>query len=229
MSRPKLSAKPRQAQGRDAKKLRREGILPAVVYGKTRESEAIQLDAHEFELLRRRVGRNALLDLQLDGGRPQPVMLHGIQEHPVTRRTLHVDLLAVNMTEERTVDVPLVMTGSSEAVERLGGVLLHLRDSVQVRALPDDLPPNLELDITPLETFEVVLHASDLVMPAGVTLVTEGHEAIARVQPPRIEEVAEPTAEEAEAEEGAEAPEGEAGEAEASANGGGSEAETEES
>ncbi|HUG48574.1 MAG TPA: 50S ribosomal protein L25 [Candidatus Limnocylindria bacterium] len=209
MSRPKLSAKPRQAQGRDAKKLRREGILPAVVYGKTRESEAIQLDAHEFELLRRRVGRNALLDLQLDGGRPQPVMLHGIQEHPVTRRTLHVDLLAVNMTEERTVDVPLVMTGTSEAVERLGGVLLHLRDSVQVRALPDDLPPNLELDITPLETFEVVLHASDLVMPAGVTLVTDGHEAIARVQPPRIEEAPEPTAEE-EAEEGAEAPEGEA-------------------
>jgi len=226
MSRPKLSAKPRQAHGHDAKKLRREGILPAVVYGNKRTSEAIQLDAREFELLRRNFGRNALVDLQLDGGRPQPVLLHGIQEHPVTRRPLHVDLLAVDMTEERTVDVPVVTVGSSEAVERLGGVLLHLRDAVQVRALPDDLPPNLTIDITPLDTFEVVLHAGDLTLPAGVTLVTDAHDPVARVQPPRVEEVAVPAEVEAEEgevgearEEGAEEPGGEAAESDAGPGG----------
>jgi large subunit ribosomal protein L25 len=206
MSRPKLSAQPRDANGRAASKLRREGVLPAVVYGNKRESQSIQLDAREFEVLRRQVSRNAMLDLQLDGGRPMPVLLHGIQEHPVTRRPLHVDLLAVNMTEERTVDVPIVTVGTSEAVDKLGGVLLHLRDAVQVRALPDDLPANIELDITPLDSFEVVLHASDLSMPSGATLITDAQEPVARVQPPRVEELPVPGVEE-EAEEGAEAPE----------------------
>ena len=221
MSRPKLSARPREAQGKAVRRLRTQGVLPAVVYGLGRESQPIQLDAHEFELLRRHAGRNSLVDLALDGGRPQPVLLQGIQEHPVSRHPLHVDFLVVNMTEERTVDVPLAMVGASEAVDRMGGVLLHLRDTVQVRALPDDLPPTVELDITPLDSFDVVLHASDLTLPSGVTLVTDRAEPLARVQPPRVEE--EPTVvaegEEVEAEAAAEGEEaeteaGETGEAE---------------
>ncbi|HWH23702.1 MAG TPA: 50S ribosomal protein L25 [Candidatus Limnocylindria bacterium] len=202
MSRPTLSAQPRAIAGKAVKRLRSDGLLPAVVYGAARDSQAIQLDAHEFELLRRRAGRNVLVDLALDGGKPQPVLVHDIQEHPVTRRTLHVDFLAVNMTEERTVDVPISTIGHSEAVERLGGVLLHLRDTVQVRALPDDLPSALELDISSLDSFDAVLHASDLRVPAGVQLVTDPGEAVARVQPPRVEE--EPTTV-AEGEEGVEA------------------------
>lgn len=220
MTRPKLSATPRETSGKAVKQLRRSGVLPAVVYGPNLPSRAIQLDAHEFELLRRHAGRNALLDLSLDTDGPQPVLLHAVQEHPLTRKTLHVDFLAVNMREERTVDVPISMVGESEAVEKLGGVLLHLRDMIQVRALPDDLPPSLELDISSLDTFDAVLHASDLVVPAGVTLITDASEPVARVQPPRVEEVAEPTEEEAaaaaaeEAGEGAEAPAAEGGQAE---------------
>ena len=199
MSRPKLSAHPRMLYGKAVRQLRHDGLLPAVVYGNQRESQAISLDAREFEILRRHSGRNVLLDLTLDGGKPQPVMLHAVQEHPVTRQPLHVDLLAVNMSEERMVDVPIVTVGSAEAVDRHGGVLLHLRDSVQVRALPDDLPASLELDITSLDTFEAVVHVSDVVIPAGVTLVTDPSESLARVQPPRVEEVFEaPVAEEAE-------------------------------
>lgn len=214
MSRPSLSAQPREIAGRAVKRLRREGLLPAVVYGQARESQLIQLDAHEFELLRRHAGRNALVDLTLDGGRPQPVLVQGIQEHPVTRHPLHVDFLVVNMREERTVDVPIVMVGESDAVDRQGGVLLHLRDTVQVRALPDALPAGLELDITPLDSFDVVLHASDIRLPSGVTLVTDAAEPVARVQAPRVEE--EPVVAEAEEEvaegvaEAEEAAEGEA-------------------
>jgi large subunit ribosomal protein L25 len=223
MSRPQLSAKPRAAHGRAVRQLRRDGFLPAVIYGNQHESESIQVDAREFDQLRRHVGRNALIDIKLDGGKAQPVLLHAIQEHPVTRRPLHVDLLAVNMTEERTVDVPIVTTGTSEAVERLGGVLLHLRDAVSVRALPDDLPASLQLDITPLDTFDVVLHAADLQIPTGVALVTDEQEPVARVQPPRVEEVFEPAAEEGvEAEAAEEAEEG--AQAEAAAEGGEAEA-----
>lgn len=196
MARPKLSVQPRSVRGRHVAKLRRTGILPGVVYGAGRESEPIEMSAHDFEVLHRQAGRHAVVDLHLDGGTPLPVLLHIIQEHPVTRRPLHVDFLAVNMQEERTVDVPILIVGESEAVEKLGGVLLHLRDAVLVRAKPDDIPSGVELDITPLTDFDSVLHASDLRVPAGATLVTDPSEAVARVQPPRIEEEPEPVAEE---------------------------------
>jgi len=205
MSRPQLSAQPRDVRGKAVANLRRSGVLPAVVYGGGVPSQSISIDAHEFELLRRRAGRHAVIDLSIDGdGKAQPVLLQAIQEHPVSRHTLHVDLLIVNLEEERTVDVPIVFVGQSEAVAKLGGVLLHLRDAVLVRAKPDDLPSGIELDISSLVDFEVTLHASDLIMPAGVTLITDEGEALARVQQPRIEE--EPVAAEAEAapEEGAE-------------------------
>jgi large subunit ribosomal protein L25 len=206
MSRPKLTARPRETRGKAVAQLRRSGVLPAVVYGAGVESQAISLDAHEFELLRRHSGRHAVIDLSVEGdSKAQPVLLQAIQEHPVSRHTLHVDLLVVNLEEERTVDAPIIIVGQSEAIDKLGGVLLHMRDAVLVRAKPDDLPSGIELDITPLIDFEGVLHASDLIMPAGVTMITDPTEPVARVQQPRIEE--EPVvAEEAEAapEEGAE-------------------------
>lgn len=212
MTRPKLSVKPRSVRGKEVARLRRAGTLPAVVYGAGQPSTPIELDAREFDVMHRQAGRHAVVDLHVDGDRPRPVLLHAIQEHPVTRKPLHVDFLAVNMEEERTVDVPVVVVGESEAVDKMGGVLLHLRDAVLVRAKPDDIPSGVELDITPLSDFEQTLHASDLRIPAGVTLVTDPGEALARVQAPRLEEP-EPVAEaapEAEAVEGEQAaPEGE--------------------
>lgn len=203
MTRPKISVRPRSVRGKEVAKLRRQGTLPGVVYGAGQESMPIAMDAREFEVLHRQAGRNAVVDIELDGGKPQPVLLHGIQEHPVTRKPIHIDFLAVNMEEERTIDVPILIIGESEAVERQGGVLLHLRDMVIVRAKPDDIPSGVELDITTLVDFELTLHASDLLMPSGVTLVTDETEAVARVQAPRLEE-AEPVAEEAEGVEGVE-------------------------
>jgi large subunit ribosomal protein L25 len=208
MKRPTLSVQPRSVRGKEVAKLRRVGTLPGVVYGVGQESQAIAMDAREFDLLRRQAGRHAVVDLQLDGGKPLPVLLHAIQEHPVSRKAIHIDFLVVNMEEERTIDVPILIVGESDAVEKLGGVLLHLRDSVLVRAKPDDIPSGVELDITSLTDFELTLHASDLQIPDGVTLVTDESEAVARVQAPRIEEepetVAEGEAVEGEAVEGAE-------------------------
>ena len=197
MSRPSLNVRERSVHGKQVSQLRREGILPGVVYGPGQPSQAIEFDTHDFEALHRVAGRNAVVDLQLDGGKPQPVLLQAIQEHPVTRRPLHVDFLAVNMQEERTVEVAVVAVGHSEAIDRLGGVLLHLRDAVQVRCKPADLPSAIELDISSLVDFDAVVHASDLNMPPGVTLITPLEEALLRVQPPRREEViAAPVAEE---------------------------------
>jgi large subunit ribosomal protein L25 len=194
MTRPSLSVRPREVRGKEVAKLRRQGTLPGVVYGAGQDSMPIAMDAREFDILHRQAGRNAVVDLHLDGAKPQPVLLHAIQEHPLTRKPIHIDFLAVNMEEERTIDVPVLIIGESEAVDKLGGVLLHFRDAVLIRAKPDDIPAGVELDITPLADFESILHASDLHMPSGVTLVTEPTEPLARVQAPRLEEV-EPTAE----------------------------------
>ncbi|MDQ3447759.1 MAG: 50S ribosomal protein L25 [Chloroflexota bacterium] len=209
-TRPRLSADPRKTLGKKVALLRREGVLPAVVYGHGHDSEPIQIDAKGFAELRRHAGRNALVDLKVGGGQARPVLLHAVQEHPVTRRALHADFLIVRMTEEMTVDVPVAMIGESVAIEKMGGTLLHLRDTVQVRALPADLPSSLELDISSLSSFDATLHVSDLQVPEKVVILTDGGEPLARVQAPRVEE--EPVAGEAAAEE--EAAEGEAADTE---------------
>lgn len=210
-TRPRLSADPRETLGKKVARLRREGVLPAVVYGHGHDSEPIQIDAKGFAELRRHAGRNALVDLKVGGGQARPVLLHAVQEHPVTRRALHADFLIVRMTEEMTVDVPVAMIGESVAIEKMGGTLLHLRDTVQVRALPADLPSSLELDISSLSTFDATLHVSDLQVPEKVVILTDGGEPLARVQAPRVEE--EPVAAEAAAEE-AEAAAGDASDTE---------------
>ena len=193
--RPELTAEKRQLTGKAVSRLRRQGVLPAVVYGHGEPSEAIQLDAKAFDNVRRHAGRHAIVDLRLDGGRARPVLVQDIQEHPVRRHPLHVDFYLVRMTEEIAVDVPVVLVGTSDAAERMGGTLLHLLDTVKVRALPDDLPQTVELDVTPLDSFDAVLHVRDLSLPPRVSVVTDGDEPLARVQPPRVEE--EPTTAEA--------------------------------
>ena len=205
-TRPRLAAEPRTVTGKKVAGLRREGKIPAVVYGHGHESQAIQLDAHELDLLRRTAGRNAMLDLALGKGKVTPVMLQHVQEHPVTRRPIHVDLFVINLREEITIDIAVVFTGESEAVRRDGGTLLHQRETVSVRALPDALPPALEVDISSLVDFETTIHVGDIELPEGVTLITDATEPLARVQPPRVTEEPVVAAEAAEAAESAEAP-----------------------
>ena len=188
--RPKLAASERHVFGKHVAGLRRAGSLPAVIYGHDVASQAITIDAHDFELLHRKTGPNALVDVSIDGHRAAPVLIHAIQRHPVHQRVLHVDLLAVRMSEELTVDVPIVFTGISPAVELNGGTLLHMTESVRVRALPDHLPSSLSLAIDSLVDYDTTLHVRDLILPADIVLLTDLDEPVVRVQAPRQEEVA---------------------------------------
>ena len=208
-ARPTLAAAHREVTGKKVAYLRRDGRLPAVVYGRGLESASVSVDTHEFEALRRHAGPNTLVDLSVDGEKPAPVLVHGVQLHRVTQKPLHVDLYVVRMTEELTVDVPLVAEGESEAVETLGGTLLHVTEHVRVRALPDHLPQSIHYSIASLATFDDLIHVSDLVIPSDATLLTDPGETVAKVLPPRVEEVEEAApAAEGEAAEGAEAGEG---------------------
>jgi len=207
-ARATLAAENRDIVGKKVAQLRRAGRLPAVVYGHGVDSTSISVDAHDFEQLRRHSGPNALVDLSVDGKKPSPVLVSAVQVHPVNRRALHVDLFLVRMTEELTVDVPLVATGTSKAIEDDGGTLLHPIEHVRIKALPDHLPQSIEYSIDTLVDFDTVIKVSDLAIPSDVTLLTEPEEIVAKVQAPRVELEPEPVV--AEGEEGAEGAEGEA-------------------
>ena len=211
-ARPTLAAEHRDVTGKKVARLRHAGRLPAVVYGHGVDSENVTVDTHEFEQLRQHVGPNALVDLSVDGKKAHPVLIIGVQIHPVNRRPLHVDLFLVRMTEELTVDVPLVAVGESAAVTQLNGTLLHPTESVRVKALPDHLPQSDRV----LDRVAGRLRRRDPrarpIDPDDVTLLTDGDEIIAKVQAPRIEVEEEPVVEEGE--------EGVEGEAERGAGGG---------
>jgi len=207
-ARPTLAAASRTVTGKKVVGLRRDGKLPAVVFGHGVDSTNVSVDGHEFELLRRTAGPNALIDLSVDGKRAQAVLVHGVQSHPVTRRPLHVDLFAVRLTEELAVDVPLVAHGTSPLVELQGGTLIHALEHVRVRALPDHLPQSIEYSVESLTDFDATIHVADLPIPSDVTLLTDLGEVVAKVLRPRVEEEPEVAPEaEAEAEEGPEAAE----------------------
>jgi large subunit ribosomal protein L25 len=213
-ARATLVAEHRDVTGKKVSHLRHAGRLPAVVFGHGEESTNVSVDTHDFELLRRRIGSNALVDLSIDGKKARPVLVSNVQVHPVNRRPLHVDLFLVRMTEELTVDVPLVATGESTAVTMSGGTLLHPTETVKVKALPDHLPQSIEYSIESLVDFDGSIRVSDLAIPDDVTLLTEGDEVIAKVQAPRVEEAPVVVAEEGEGE----AAEGEGAEGEGAAD-----------
>jgi large subunit ribosomal protein L25 len=201
-----LAAEHRELTGKKVARLRSEGRLPAVVYGRGEASSNISLDTHEFEQLRRHSGPNALVDLSIDGKKAKPVLIQSVQVHPVNRRVVHADLFLVRMTEELTVDVPLVPVGISSAIDTAGGTLLHMTETVKVKALPDHLPQSIEYAIESLVDFDAAIYVRDLDVPGDVTLLTDLDEIVAKVQAPRVEEVIEPVV--VEGEEGAEAAEG---------------------
>ncbi len=207
MTRPTLTAQPRELTGKNVARLRREGILPAVLFGHGEESRAIQVDAKEFESLRKTAGRHALIDLKVEGGRTRQAIVHGVQEHPVRRTPLHVDFHLVKMTEEITMDVPLVAVGTSIAVEKHNGTLLQTLDHLRLRGLPNDVPQTIEFDISVLDSFDAVIRVRDLQLPAKVTLHSDPDDTVAHVQASRAEVEVEREAAAATAETPAGAPE----------------------
>jgi large subunit ribosomal protein L25 len=184
-----LTATKRTELGKGAARVRKAGRVPAVVFGHGIESMPVSLDAHEFDVLRRHLHSNTLIELRVEGAEARKVMVHGIQIDPRYRRLLHVDLFAFKTGEEVTVDIALVTVGYSHAVDKLDGTLLHNVDHVRVRALPESLPESIEVSIEPLVDFEVAIHVRDLTLPEGVTLLSDPDEVVAKVIPPAVAEV----------------------------------------
>ncbi len=208
-----LTLDAREAQGKANKRLRREGLVPGVVYGKGEGSTNVQVDAKTFETLYRSAGRTSVVKFRLPGAnRATSGFIKSVQRHPLTGRALHVDYYLVNLNVEMEVDVPLVFNGIAPAVEATGGTLLHNLSSIHVKALPADIPHEVPVDVSVLQTLDVAIHVRDLNLNRDlVNVLTDGDTLVATVVPPRVEEEPEPVVVEGEELEG-EAAEGEAAE-----------------
>jgi large subunit ribosomal protein L25 len=211
-----LTLDAREAQGKANKRLRRTGIVPGVVYGKGEASTNVQVDAKTFETLYRAAGRTSVVNFRLPGSsRSTSGFIKSVQRHPLSGQPLHVDYLLVNLNVEMEVDVPLVFTGEAPAVEETGGTLLHNLSSVRVKALPNDIPHEIGVDVSVLRSLDVAIHVRDLSLNRDlVQVLTDGETLVSTVVPPRIEEEPEPvlTEEELEAAAAAEGEEGEGAE-----------------
>jgi large subunit ribosomal protein L25 len=196
MARQQISAQPRAAMGKKVKRLRREGLIPGVVYGPAVEGvQPVAVTAKDFERIYLHAGTATLLDLVVDGGAPRPVLIHEVQHDELRRRLTHVDFLAPDMRADITVTVPLQLTGESPAVQE-GGILTELVTELQVRCLPDRIPHALEVDLGLLTEIGAQLTAGQLTMPAGVALISPEDELLVKVDQPAI--IEEPEAEEEE-------------------------------
>lgn len=193
-ARPQLKAEKRTITGRQVKTLRRQGILPANVFGKKIKSLSLQLTLQDFTKVADEVGETGLVDLSVAGeDSPRPVLITNIHLHPVTSHPLHADFHQVDLTQKVTANIPVELTGESPAVKEKSAVLITLLDAIEVEALPADLPDQFAVDISGLKEFNDSVLVSDLkVDTAKVTIKADPAAQIVMVQQPKEEEVAPP-------------------------------------
>lgn len=187
-----------------ARRLRREGKLPAVLYGGEREARAIVVDPKTVvKILRSEQGENTILNLTVGEGQEQTALIHDYQVDPLDHRITHADFLRISMDVEVEVHVPVHLRGEPAGVRKEDGVLDTVLRELTVTCLPGNIPDFFEVDVTELEIGDSV-HVFDLEIPEDVTVHEEPEQTVAVVAPPQELEIEEPEEEEdllAEAEE----------------------------
>ena len=189
MERIELKVEKRTILGKKVKRLRRQGLIPAIIYGHKTEPIPVQIEERELTRVLAQAGPNRLITLRLDG-RPRLALAREIQRDVITDKLLHVDFYTVVMTEKLSAEVPLILVGESPAVERREGVLQHGIDTVEVECLPGDLIHSIEVDLSELKELGQAIYVKDLKVPPSVEILTDGEEMVVKVVP-IVEEVEE--------------------------------------
>ena len=190
-----LEIRPREVLGKATKRLRKAGIIPANIFGHHEESQAVQIDAVAFDQLVRGHHATSLIALRQPGNSAtQTALIRHVQHDPRSGKIIHVDFFRVSLRERVTSKVPLHFVGEAPAVKLEGGVLLRLLDALEVECEAGDLVEFVEVDVTPLTEIDAMIHAGDVKLPAGYTLLTDPKEGVAKVAATRAE-IAEEAAE----------------------------------
>ncbi len=184
-----LRATTREERGSHNKPLRREGQVPAVLYGHNLEPRALAAEAKLLHRVWMRAGRTQLVELRIDGGRPQKVLVREMQIDPRSNRPIHADFFAVNLREKLTAEVPVVLVGESPAVVDLKiGMIQQLVTTLRVECLPADVPAQFSIDVTGLTEVDQGIHVREIAIPDGVALVhVDVDELVVKVAALRVE------------------------------------------
>lgn len=177
----------RQVLGKRVRRLRRDGVLPANIYGRGIPSVAVQMPLRAAREMLTVHGTNTLIRVQVSGeSESRPVTVRAVKRHPASGALEHLDFYQVDLARTMRATVPVTLIGEAPAVSTSGGILLHAVDSVQIEALPSDIPTHLEVSVDGLEEIDDQVTVADLIVPAGVTLHVDSDLMLARVTRPRL-------------------------------------------
>lgn len=183
-----IEATKRDVIGKKVKALRRQGKLPAVIYGHQFSPLPILLDYRQASHSLAGVSSSHLIDLNVEGQKI-PVLVRERQYHPISGNLIHVDFLAVSMTEALRAFVPIELEGEAPAVKNFGGVVVTGLEEIEVECLPKDLPEKISVDLSKLEKIGDGIYVKDLSVPEGVEVLSDSDEMIVLVTAPEGEEV----------------------------------------
>src|SRR5215831_390019 len=177
-----LEAQPRSAGTKnDARRVRKDGKIPAVVYGAGKDSLSVSVDPrHVTRILNSETGHNSIFDLTLDGGERTKAMIVDWQYEPIKGRLLHIDLKRIAMDKVLKVSVPIFLVGEAAGVKQEGGIMEQMLRELEVECLPADIPTHIDADVSHL-TFGKVLRVSDLPHSAKIKFLTDENQPVAHV------------------------------------------------
>ncbi len=164
----------------NVKSLRQQRVIPAVCYGKGYENRSIGVDYQSFRKLFNKIGSSQVFNLNVDGQK-LPVLVHEVSYNPMTDEFNHIDFLQINMKEEVTASVPVELVGESPAIKMYNAVVTLIKDEIEVRCMPMDLPPKIELDVTKLENIGDAIRISDLQLGNKVEILDDLEETLVSV------------------------------------------------
>lgn len=176
-----LKGKKRTEVGRKVKNLRKQGLLPANLYGNKIKSQAVEVDFKDFQYIYSKAGESKIVNLSFAQGEPHPILIHNVQIDYRSRLPIHADFYQVNLKEKVKTKVPVVLQGESPAVIQKIGLLLQTLNEVEVEALPADLPEKFTVDISALTTLDQEVKVADLKLLSGVTLLSDSKLVIVKV------------------------------------------------
>jgi len=199
MDKINLKATKREVTGKQVNALRRQGKLPAIIYGRHISPLPILLDFHDASRILPGITSSQLITVDVDGSK-HTVLVREKQRDPVRGKLIHVDFLAISMTEKLRANVLIGVEGEAPAVKNFGGVVVPVLEEVEVECLPKDLPEKIIVDLSRLEKIGDAIHVKDLTLPQGVEVLTDHDEMVVLVKSPEEEKVEAVAAEGAEPE-----------------------------
>lgn len=192
----KITMKSRDVKGSaNARRLRRDGWVPGVVYSDGSAARAVSLPKHEFEqMLHHHTSEHVMIKIQIDGGKEEAVLLKEVQHNAISGGVVHVDMQKVAMDRKLRLEVPVELVGEAEGVRNQGGVLDHLLHHIEIECFPADIPETINVDVSALKLGDM-LTVKDIPADSKYTILMDADAGVAAVSLPKVAE--EPSADEA--------------------------------